>query len=159
MWLPRYIGRGVEICFILSGSKKFSKNDRIITNLSIFAKLFAHVRTIPLSRRVRNFVVIGLANVLIRALQILIEFRIRSRYRCWDGRKLDGDVPDGKVHGANMGPIWDRQDPGGPHVGPMKFAIWGITAASMSDRFKFGLDIPRYISGASHRWEWVYRNG
>ena len=24
-----------------------------------------------------------------------------------------------KVHGANMGPIWGRQDPGGPHVGPM----------------------------------------
>ena len=21
-------------------------------------------------------------------------------------------------------PIWGRQDPGGPHVGPMKFAIW-----------------------------------
>ena len=28
------------------------------------------------------------------------------------------------VHGANMGPIWGRQDPGGPHVGPMNFAIW-----------------------------------
>ena len=24
-----------------------------------------------------------------------------------------------KVHGANMGPIWGRQDPGGPNVGPM----------------------------------------
>ena len=22
-----------------------------------------------------------------------------------------------KVHGANMGPTWGRQDPGGPHVG------------------------------------------
>ena len=32
---------------------------------------------------------------------------------------------DSKVHGANMGPIWGRQDPGGPHVGPMNFAIWG----------------------------------
>ena len=31
---------------------------------------------------------------------------------------------DSKVHGANMGPIWGRQDPGGPHVGPMNFAIW-----------------------------------
>ena len=29
-----------------------------------------------------------------------------------------------KVHGANMGPIWGRQDPGGPHVGPMNLAIW-----------------------------------
>ena len=34
-------------------------------------------------------------------------------------------VPDSRVHGANMGPIWDRQDPGGPHVGPMNFDIWG----------------------------------
>ena len=32
--------------------------------------------------------------------------------------------PDSKVHGANMGPIRGRQDPGGPHVGPMNFAIW-----------------------------------
>ena len=30
-------------------------------------------------------------------------------------------TPDSKVYGANMGPIWGRQDPGGPHVGPMKF--------------------------------------
>ena len=33
-------------------------------------------------------------------------------------------IPDSKVHGANMGPIWGRQDPGGPHVGPMNFTIW-----------------------------------
>ena len=32
--------------------------------------------------------------------------------------------PDSKVHGANMGPTWGRQDPGGPHVGPMNFALW-----------------------------------
>ena len=25
-------------------------------------------------------------------------------------------IPDSKVHGANMGPIWGRQDLGGPHV-------------------------------------------
>ena len=36
-------------------------------------------------------------------------------------------IPDSKVHGANMGPIWGRQDPGGPHVGPMNFAIWDIS--------------------------------
>ena len=35
-------------------------------------------------------------------------------------------TPDNKVHGANMGPIWGRQDPGGPHVGPMNLAIWDI---------------------------------
>ena len=31
--------------------------------------------------------------------------------------------PDSKVHGANMGPIWGRQDPGGPLVGPMNLTI------------------------------------
>ena len=35
------------------------------------------------------------------------------------------DAPDSKIHGADMGPIWGWQDPGGPHVGPMNFAIWG----------------------------------
>ena len=34
--------------------------------------------------------------------------------------------PDSKVHGANMGPIWGRQDRGGPHVGPINLAIWVI---------------------------------
>ena len=26
--------------------------------------------------------------------------------------------------GANMGPIWGWQNPGGPHVGPMNIPIW-----------------------------------
>ena len=34
--------------------------------------------------------------------------------------------PDNKAHGANMGPSWGQQDPDGPHVGPMNFAIWVI---------------------------------
>ena len=33
-------------------------------------------------------------------------------------------IPDSKIHGPYMGPIWGRQDPGGSHVGPMDFAIW-----------------------------------
>ena len=48
--------------------------------------------------------------------------------------KRTGTNPDSKVHGANMGPIWGRQDPGGPHVGPMNFAIWEAT--DMSTRFQ-----------------------
>ena len=36
---------------------------------------------------------------------------------------------DSKVHGANMEPIWGRQDPGGIHVGPMNFAIWELILA------------------------------
>ena len=43
---------------------------------------------------------------------------------------------DSKGHGANMGPIWDRQDPGGPHVGPMTFAIWVYGTATWVDNNK-----------------------
>ena len=32
--------------------------------------------------------------------------------------------PDSKIHGANLGSTWGRQDPGGPHVGHMSLAIW-----------------------------------
>ena len=38
---------------------------------------------------------------------------------------------DSKIHGTNMGPIWGRQDPGGPHVGSMKFAIWTSVQKSL----------------------------
>ena len=45
-----------------------------------------------------------------------------------DQRDIQGTHPpalnDSKVLGAIMGPIWGREDPGGPHVGPMNFAIW-----------------------------------
>ena len=34
------------------------------------------------------------------------------------------NIPDIKVHEANTGPIWGRQDPDGPHVSPVNFAIW-----------------------------------
>ena len=33
-------------------------------------------------------------------------------------------IPNSKFHGTNMGPIWGRQHPGGPHVGPMNVVIW-----------------------------------
>ena len=45
-------------------------------------------------------------------------------------------TPHNKVHGANMGPIWGRRDPGGPHVGPMSFASWH-TFPDLSHRMAF----------------------
>ena len=39
-------------------------------------------------------------------------------------------IPDSKVHGVNMGPIWGQQDPGGSHVGPLNFVIWDCPATS-----------------------------
>ena len=45
----------------------------------------------------------------------------------WQLWHVVSNFPDSKVHGANMGPIWGWQDPGGPHDGPMNFAIWVVT--------------------------------
>ena len=42
----------------------------------------------------------------------------------WGSHHMTLWSPDGKIHGAIMGPIWGRQAPGGPFVGPMNFAIW-----------------------------------
>ena len=36
---------------------------------------------------------------------------------------LTAPFPESMVRVANMGPTWGRQDPGGPHVGPMNLAI------------------------------------
>ena len=55
---------------------------------------------------------------------------IRGSYSC-----LVQYNPDSKVHGTNKGPIWGRQDPGGPHVGSINFAIWiSISTPSDDDR-------------------------
>ena len=62
-----------------------------------------------------------------------------SVMRCWcqkpNGQMscdwLDND-PDSKVHGTNMGPNWDRQGPGGTHVGPMYLAIRGYILLRLS---------------------------
>ena len=40
---------------------------------------------------------------------------------------------DSKVHGANMGPIWGRQNSGGLHVGPMDFVIWAYLQLFRND--------------------------
>ena len=36
------------------------------------------------------------------------------------------NVPDSKVHGANMGPTWALSAPDGPHIGPRNLAIWSV---------------------------------
>ena len=49
----------------------------------------------------------------------------------------DCSYPDSKVQGANMGPTWGRQDPGGSHVGPMNIAIWvGLRPANERRHYK-----------------------
>ena len=50
---------------------------------------------------------------------------------------------DSKVHGANLGPIWGRQDLGGPHVGPMNFTVWGQEQRDIEGIFT--LDMENHI--------------
>ena len=40
-----------------------------------------------------------------------------------------------------MGPIWGRQDPGGPHVGPMNFVIWAPLTGVFSSQRSNNADI------------------
>ena len=47
-----------------------------------------------------------------------------------DGVYLVDTIPESKVHGANTGPIWGRQDPGVPHVDPMNLLSGMQTAGS-----------------------------
>ena len=39
-----------------------------------------------------------------------------------------------------MGPIWGRQDPDGPHVGPMNFAIWDTILIEQGFNFNFNFN-------------------
>ena len=60
--------------------------------------------------------------------------------------------PDNKVHGANMGPIWGRQDPGGPQVGPMNFAILVVRKMAAILSWPPCVNILRPSDAYIHRW-------
>ena len=47
--------------------------------------------------------------------KLYVTFIVHCRYK----------YSDSKAHGANMGPIWGRQEPGGPHVGPHELCYLG----------------------------------
>ena len=66
------------------------------------------------------------------------------------GMPAAGTAPDNKVHGAYMGPIWGRQDPGGPHVGPMNFAIWGAHDNARYNLFEVSWTRFPWISDVIH---------
>ena len=49
--------------------------------------------------------------------------------------------PYNKVHGANTGPTWGRQYPGGPDAGPMNLAIWdGISSRQLLNH-RYGISL------------------
>ena len=50
------------------------------------------------------------------------------------GHATTKQVPDSKVHGANMEPIWGRQDPGGPMLAP--WTLLSGVPVYVDDRYK-----------------------
>ena len=63
------------------------------------------------------------------------------------------DIPNGKVHGANMGPTWGRQDPGGPHVGPMNLAFWDAPLTPHGQLLGFTAKTPSYYHNLPLHWD------
>ena len=60
---------------------------------------------------------------LLLASQVAVDMRCHSTHVM--------PLPDSKVHRAYMGPTWGRQDPGGPHVGPMNLAFRAVMKSSL----------------------------
>ena len=58
------------------------------------------------------------------------------------------NIPDSKVHGANMGPTWVLSAPDGPDVGPMKLAIRDYRLGSSFTHFKI-------MKGPISYYEWL----
>ena len=59
-------------------------------------------------------------------------------------------LPDSKVHAANMGHIWGRQDPGGPHVGLMNLAIRALLNYKLQQEFNVILRV--MVNNAVLNW-------
>ena len=57
---------------------------------------------------------------------VVVSFRRPKMNDIIDAIYHHHDIPDSKVHGANMGPIRGRRDPGGPPVGAMNLVIWDV---------------------------------
>ena len=55
-------------------------------------------------------------------------------------------LPKSKIHGAEMGPFWGRQHPGGPHAGPRDLLSGGdVPRAALSGRPGAGQQITRVL--------------
>ena len=63
--------------------------------------------------------------------------------------------PDSKIRVTNMGPIWDRQGPGGSHVGPMNLAIRDVSRydRSWGKWYTIHRPVRELAYGAERQWE------
>ena len=79
------------------------------------------------------------ANIFIHSLQVAIPNLKECNLSLLKTGFLSYNIenyPDSKVHGANMGPNWGWQDPGGPHVDHVNLAIWVHLARLRKECFK-----------------------
>ena len=69
--------------------------------------------------------ILSLVHVYLCENTMMIECTRFQMYHAADYCQLHHLIttPDSNVYGADLGPIWGRQNPGGHHVGPMNFAI------------------------------------
>ena len=84
-------------------------------------------------------------------------------FRSWD-IFFTHTIPDSKVHVAHMGPTWGRQDPGGPHVGPMNllsrisrnwiYAKINIFISYVEHRSQVPLQFKSRVTFKSDVWTW-----
>ena len=97
-----------------------------------------HVLTVPATRTLDSTKWSSKVHIIVYPHEVSLSYSMyghfphtqHERYNTHYDNRWAGQVrcptsfPNSKVHRANMGPIWGRQDPDGPHVGPMNFAIW-----------------------------------
>ena len=65
------------------------------------------------------------------------------------------NIPESKVHGANMGPTWVLSAPDGPHIGPMNLAHDDVIKWKHFPRYwHFVLGIHRSPVNSPHKGQW-----
>ena len=81
---------------------------------------------------------------------------VRTNIRCCTQQNFRYVYHESKIHGANLGHIWGRRVPCGPHVCPMNFAIWvWLCTAPVDVQVVKSLQIPE--SPFKPIWVQLYR--
>ena len=99
---------------------------------------FHHIIFLQLSNGNANISVMSKRRLYFHLCIVTLSLDLASpvSWQHWAACQLDynNGCPDSKVHGAYIETTWGRQDPGGPHVGPMNFAIWVGVAFKLENK-------------------------
>ena len=118
-----------------------------------YIQTVGNVRLAMLKRFPWNIIVMGLIAFIValwRHMATWILVNISSSYGFKPVRRLptvwtNVDIPDSKVHGANMVPTWVLSAPDGPHVGPTDLAIRDIVDWNIENKFQWNLSKIQYF--------------